>query len=161
MGKKAKKQSFNQVPKEEFKVINTELPELGKKDIKKFRLQFVFTIALVLLGAFIYFKYRTYIGYYLGGIAIPYGVYGLFRPYKSAVEYAKDGYQMTYSRQFGVLMISLGVLGIVFSIIYPTLAQNKWFLIVMLVYLAIFFFAMSTLQKRYMKQPVLESQIKK
>ncbi len=162
MGKKTKKSSSRQVPKEEIKVLDMELPELEKEDIKSFRMQFLFTIALVLVGGFIYFNYRTYIGFYLGAIAIPYGAYGLVRPYKTAVEYAKDGYAMTYSRQFGLLMISLGALGIVFSFIYPTLDQNKWFLVIMLAYLALFFFVMSTLQKRYMKKPVLDqSQLNK
>lgn len=39
-----------------------------------------------LLAVFIYIKYRAYIGYYIALFAIPYGVYGLFKPYHSAAE---------------------------------------------------------------------------
>ncbi len=164
MSKKTKKASNRSgkfaTPKEEIKVLDMELPELEKEDIKKFRIQFLLSIGLVLAGLFIFFNYRTFIGYYLGAIAIPYGLYGFFKPYKTAIEYAKDGYDMVYSRQFGILMVSLGALAIAFSFIYPTLDQNKWFMVVMLAYLALFFFSMSTLQKRYMKKPVLESQVR-
>ena len=109
--------------------------------------------AIAIAGIFIFFTNRNYIGYFLAAIAIPYGVFGMLVPYKSAREYAINGYEAVYSRHFGSLMLSLGVLGIIYSRMMPQINQNKWFLILLMVYLVMFFFVLSLLQKRYMKQP--------
>ena len=81
-------------------------------------------VLAVIIGIYLYFKQRAYIGYFIAVLAIPYGVYGLFKPYKSAVEYAKKGYANTYSHQLGVLIVSLGVLGIFFSNLYERFLEN-------------------------------------
>ena len=42
-------------------------------------------VLAVIIGIYLYFKQRAYIGYFIAVLAIPYGAYGLFKPYKSAV----------------------------------------------------------------------------
>lgn len=106
-----------------------------------------------LLAVFLYIKYRAYIGYYIALFAIPYGVYGLFKPYHSAQNYANKGYAVTYSRQLGGLILSLGILAIFYSALYASLNQNIWFLIALLLYMVLFFLALYLLQKRYIHKP--------
>lgn len=106
-----------------------------------------------LLAVFIYIKYRAYIGYYIALFAIPYGIYGLFKPYHSARNYANKGYAVSYSRQLGCLILSLGILAVLYSVLYTSLSQNIWFLVALLLYMVLFFFALYTLQKRYIHKP--------
>ena len=110
-------------------------------------------VLAVIAGIYIYFQQRAYIGYFLAALAIPYGAYGLFVPYKSAKEYAKKGYAITYSRQLGCLIVSLGVLGILFSRMYGDFAQNTGFLVGLLIYMMMFFYTLYTLNKRYINKP--------
>lgn len=110
-------------------------------------------VLAAIVGIYIYFQQRSYIGYFLAVLAIPYGIYGLFVPYKSAKEYAKKGYATTYSRQLGCLIISLGVLGYLFSKMYASLGQNTGFLIMLLIYMVMFFATLYILNKRYINKP--------
>ncbi len=110
-------------------------------------------VLAVIIGIYLYFKQRAYIGYFIAVLAIPYGVYGLFKPYKSAVEYAKKGYANTYSHQLGVLIVSLGVLGIFFSNLYERFLENPPFLLALLLYMVLFFITLYILNKRYIKKP--------
>ena len=96
-------------------------------------------VLAVIIGIYLYFKQRAYIGYFIAVLAIPYGAYGLFKPYKSAVEYAKKGYALTYSRQLGLLITSLGVLGIFFSRLYGHFSETPLFLLALLIYMMLFF----------------------
>ena len=106
MSKQAKKE-------ERKKARELERQQQEQKEARKNMLQKVLIAAIAITGALIFFLKRAYIGYFLGAVAIPYGVYGMFVPYKSAREYAKQGYDRVYSVQFGSLMFSLGVLGII------------------------------------------------
>lgn len=109
-------------------------------------------VAAAFIGIFIYFQHRAYIGYFITVLAVPYGVYGLFVPYKSAKEYAKKGYAIAYSRQLGSLILSLGILGYFFSSIYDHLAETVWFSVALLVYITLFFFVLYLLNKRYIRK---------
>lgn len=131
--------------------------EITREEIKRNRLIALGILIAAAAGIFIYIKYTAYIGYYLALFAIPYGAYGLFMPYKSARLYAKKGYAITYSRQMGTLIVSLGVLCILYSRLYAYFDQTRWFLIALLVYLTLFYFAMSLLNKRYMTKPKMDS----
>lgn len=135
------------------KARQLEQEQQAKKEATRNTIKKILIAAIAIVGIFIFFAKRTYIGYFLGAIALPYGIYGMIFPYKSAIEYAKKGYEMVYSRQFGTLMMSLGVLGIIYSRLLPEMNGNKLFLIAMLLYMMMFFFVMSLLQKRYMKPP--------
>ena len=133
------------------------IQEITREEIKRNRLIALGILIAAAAGIFIYIKYTAYIGYYLALFAIPYGAYGLFMPYKSARLYAKKGYAITYSRQMGTLIVSLGVLCILYSRLYAYFDQTRWFLIALLVYLTLFYFAMSLLNKRYMTKPNMDS----
>lgn len=133
------------------------IQEITREEIKRNRLIALGILIAAAAGIFIYIKYTAYIGYYLALFAIPYGAYGLFMPYKSARLYAKKGYAITYSRQMGTLIVSLGVLCILYSRLYAYSDQTRWFLIALLVYLTLFYFAMSLLNKRYMTKPNMDS----
>ncbi|MFR6292062.1 MAG: hypothetical protein ACLUKQ_11505 [Peptococcaceae bacterium] len=109
-------------------------------------------VLAVIIGIYLYFKQRAYIGYFIAVLAIPYGAYGLFKPYKSAVEYAKKGYALTYSRQLGLLITSLGVLGIFFSRLYGHFSETPLFLLALLIYMMLFFITLYILNKRYIKK---------
>lgn len=150
MSKQAKKE-------ERKKARELERQQQEQKEVRKNMLQKVLIAAIAITGALIFFLKRAYIGYFLGAVAIPYGVYGMFVPYKSAREYAKQGYDRVYSVQFGSLMFSLGVLGIIYSKMLPDMAGNKLFLIALLVYMVFFFVVLNLLQKRYIKPPVVDS----
>lgn len=112
----------------------------------------IFYIFVTILAIIIFTKFRPYIGYYIALLAIPYGIYGLFIPYKSAVEYAKKGCVMLYSRQFGSLMLSLGILAIFYSAFYSRFSEHMGFLIVLLLYLMLFFGTLYLLNKRYIRK---------
>ncbi len=147
----------NQAKKEERKrARELERQQKEQKDARKKQIQKILIAAIAITGALVFFLKREYIGYFLGAVAIPYGVYGMFVPYKSAREYAKDGHGRTYSAQFGSLMISLGVLGIIYSKLFPNMSSNKLFLVAMLVYMVLFFMVLSILQKRHIKQPEID-----
>lgn len=109
-------------------------------------------IAIALIGILIYFRYRAYIGYFIAVLAVPYGAYGLFTPYKSAKLYAKKGFAIAYSRQLGSLLLSLGILGYFFSSLYDHLNETIWFAVALLVYITLFFFVLYILNKRYIKK---------
>lgn len=155
-------QIYSQTEKGSFHVSNSKknksealkseeaIQEITREEIKRNRLIALGILIAAAAGIFIYIKYTAYIGYYLALFAIPYGAYGLFMPYKSARLYAKKGYAITYSRQMGTLIVSLGVLCILYSRLYAYFDQTRWFLIALLVYLTLFYFAMSLLNKRYM-----------
>lgn len=110
-------------------------------------------ILAIIAGIYIYFQQRAYIGYFLAALAIPYGAYGMFVPYKSAQEYAKKGYAGLYSRQLGWLIISLGILGILFSMKYAEVMQSTKLLIALMLYMILFFATLYILNKRYMNKP--------
>ena len=133
------------------------IQEITREEIKRNRLIALGILIAAAAGIFIYIKYTAYIGYYLALFAIPYGAYGLFMPYKSARKNKKKGYAITYSRQMGTLIVSLGVLCILYSRLYAYFDQTRWFLIALLVYLTLFYFAMSLLNKRYMTKPNMDS----
>lgn len=134
--------------------------KLTREEIKRNRLIALGILIAVAAGIFIYIKYPAYIGYYLALFAVPYGAYGLFMPYKSARLYAKKGYAITYSRQMGTLIVSLGVLCIFYSVLYGHFEETRWFLVAILVYLVLFYFTMSLLNKRYMTKPQIDSKEK-
>ena len=146
MSKQAKKA-------ERKKARELEQQQREQKEARKQQIQKILIAAIAIAGALIFFLKREYIGYFLGAVAIPYGVYGMFVPYKSAREFARKGYDRTYSMQFGSLMISLGVLGIIYSKLFPDMNNNKLFLVAMLVYMVFFFAVLNLLQKRYIKAP--------
>lgn len=162
-------QIYSQTEKGSFHVSNSKknksealkskeaIQEITREEIKRNRLIALGILIAAAAGIFIYIKYTAYIGYYLALFAIPYGAYGLFMPYKSARLYAKKGYAITYSRQMGTLIVSLGVLCILYSRLYAYSDQTRWFLIALLVYLTLFYFAMSLLNKRYMTKPNMDS----
>ncbi len=162
-------QIYSQTEKGSFHVSNSKknksealkseeaIQEITREEIKRNRLIALGILIAAAAGIFIYIKYTAYIGYYLALFAIPYGAYGLFMPYKSARLYAKKGYAITYSRQMGTLIVSLGVLCILYSRLYAYFDQTRWFLIALLVYLTLFYFAMSLLNKRYMTKPNMDS----
>ncbi len=162
-------QIYSQTEKGSFHVSNSKknksealkseeaIQEITREEIKRNRLIALGILIAAAAGIFIYIKYTAYIGYYLALFAIPYGAYGLFMPYKSARLYAKKGYAITYSRQMGTLIVSLGVLCILYSRLYAYFDQTRWFLIALLVYLTLFYFAMSLLNKRYMTKPKMDS----
>ena len=135
------------------KARELEQQQQAEKEKTRNSIKKILIAVIALAGIVIFFKYRPYIGYYLGAVAIPYGVYGMFVPYKSAREYAKRGYERVYSVQFGSLMISLGVLGILYSKMLPEMGGNKLFLIAILVYMVFFFVVLNILQKRYLNPP--------
>ena len=120
-------QIYSQTEKGSFHVSNSKknksealkseeaIQEITREEIKRNRLIALGILIAAAAGIFIYIKYTAYIGYYLALFAIPYGAYGLFMPYKSARLYAKKGYAITYSRQMGTLIVSLGVLCIFYS----------------------------------------------
>ena len=140
-------QIYSQTEKGSFHVSNSKknksealkseeaIQEITREEIKRNRLIALGILIAAAAGIFIYIKYTAYIGYYLALFAIPYGAYGLFMPYKSARLYAKKGYAITYSRQMGTLIVSLGVLCILYSRLYAYFDQTRWFLIALLVYL--------------------------
>lgn len=109
-------------------------------------------VLAVIIGIYLYFKQRAYIGYFIAVLAIPYGVYGLFKPYKSAVEYAKKGYANTYSHQLGVLIVSLGVLGIFFSNLYERFLENPAIFAGFTALHGALFITLYYLNKRYIKK---------
>lgn len=146
MSKQAKKE-------ERKKARELEQQKQEQKEAARQRIQKILIAVIAIAGALVFFLKREYIGYFLGAVAIPYGVYGMFIPYKSAKEFAKKGYDRVYSVQFGSLMISLGVLGIIYSKLFPDMNNNKLFLAAMLVYMVLFFTVLSILQKRYIKAP--------
>ena len=162
-------QIYSQTEKGSFHVSNSKknksealkseeaIQEITREEIKRNRLIALGILIAAAAGIFIYIKYTAYIGYYLALFAIPYGAYGLFMPYKSARLHAKKGYAITYSRQMGTLIVSLGVLCILYSRLYAYFDQTRWFLIALLVYLTLFYFAMSLLNKRYMTKPNMDS----
>ena len=162
-------QIYSQTEKGSFHVSNSKknksealkseeaIQEITREEIKRNRLIALGILIAAAAGIFIYIKYTAYIGYYLALFAIPYGAYGLFMPYKSARLYAKKGYAITYSRQMGTLIVSLGVLCLLYSRLYAYFDQTRWFLIALLVYLTLFYFAMSLLNKRYMTKPNMDS----
>ena len=162
-------QIYSQTEKGSFHVSNSKknksealkseeaIQEITREEIKRNRLIALGILIAAAAGIFIYIKYTAYIGYYLALFAVPYGAYGLFMPYKSARLYAKKGYAITYSRQMGTLIVSLGVLCILYSRLYSYFDQTRWFLIALLVYLTLFYFAMSLLNKRYMTKPNMDS----
>ena len=162
-------QIYSQTEKGSFHVSNSKknksealkseeaIQEITREEIKRNRLIALGILIAAAASIFIYIKYTAYIGYYLALFAIPYGAYGLFMPYKSARLYAKKGYAITYSRQMGTLIVSLGVLCILYSRLYAYFDQTRWFLIALLVYLTLFYFAMSLLNKRYMTKPNMDS----
>ena len=162
-------QIYSQTEKGSFHVSNSKknksealkseeaIQEITREEIKRNRLIALGILIAAAAGIFIYIKYTAYIGYYLALFAVPYGAYGLFMPYKSARLYAKKGYAITYSRQMGTLIVSLGVLCILYSRLYAYFDQTRWFLIALLVYLTLFYFAMSLLNKRYMTKPNMDS----
>ena len=162
-------QIYSQTEKGSFHVSNSKknksealkseeaIQEITREEIKRNRLIALGILIAAAAGIFIFIKYTAYIGYYLALFAIPYGAYGLFMPYKSARLYAKKGYAITYSRQMGTLIVSLGVLCILYSRLYAYFDQTRWFLIALLVYLTLFYFAMSLLNKRYMTKPNMDS----
>lgn len=165
-------QIYSQTEKGSFHVSNSKknksealkseetIQEITREEIKRNRLIALGILIAAAAGIFIYIKYTAYIGYYLALFAIPYGAYGLFMPYKSARLYAKKGYAITYSRQMGTLIVSLGVLCILYSRLYAYFDQTRWFLIALLVYLTLFYFAMSLLNKRYMTKPNMKPEKK-
>lgn len=165
-------QIYSQTEKGSFHVSNSKknksealkseeaIQEITREEIKRNRLIALGILIAAAAGIFIYIKYTAYIGYYLALFAIPYGAYGLFMPYKSARLYAKKGYAITYSRQMGTLIVSLGVLCILYSRLYAYFDQTRWFLIALLVYLTLFYFAMSLLNKRYMTKPKMKPEKK-
>lgn len=138
------------------KARQLEQEQQAKKEATKNKIKQILIAVIALVGIIIFFKYRPYIGYYLGALAIPYGIYGMFVPYKSAREYAKQGYSRVYSVQFGSLMISLGVLGIIYSKLFSEISDNKLFLVALLIYMVFFFVVLNILQKRYMKAPEID-----
>lgn len=147
----------NQKKKEERrKARELEQQQREQKEARNNKIKKVLIAIIAIAGVAIFFARREYIGYFLTAVAVPYGVYGLFAPYKSAREFAKKGCDRLYSSQFGALMISLGVLGFLYSRMFSELDQNKWFLVAMLVYLVFFFIVLSLLQKRYMKAPTVD-----
>ncbi len=137
------------------KKLEKELQQQQQQEKEAKRAKFTrnFVIVAVVLAIVIFFKFRPYIGYYVAVLAIPYGAYGLFTPYKSAREYAISGYAVAYSRQLGSLVVSLGVLGIFYSALYPHINENRGFMIALLVYMVLFYFSLSVLNKRYIKKP--------
>lgn len=145
--------SSQQKKEDRKKARQLEQEQQAEKGKNKSTIKKILIAAIGAAGVITFLKYRMYIGYYLAAIAIPYGAYGLFVPYKSAREYAKKGMATTYSRYFGTLMLSVGVLGILYSQILPQLEQNKLFLVALLVYVVMFFFVMQLLQKRYLNPP--------
>ena len=145
--------SKQQKKEERKRARQLEQEQQAKKEAAKNRIKKILIAIIALTGIVIFFKYRSYIGYYLGAVAIPYGAYGMLVPYKSAQEYAKQGYDRVYSVQFGSLMISLGVLGIIYSKMFHEISNNKLFLVALLVYMVFFFVVLNILQKRYMKPP--------
>ncbi len=124
-----------------------------EKEAKKAKLTRIGLIIAVVLAVVIFIKFRPYIGYYVALLAIPYGAYGLFVPYKSAKQCAIPGYAMTYSRQLGTLLVSLGVLGFFYSSLFPNMQENRLFLVALLLYMVLFYFCLSVINKRYIKKP--------
>ncbi len=127
-----------------------------EKEAKKAKLTRIGLIIAAVLAVVIFVKFRSYIGYYVALLAIPYGAYGLFVPYKSAKQYAIPGCATAYSRQLGTLIVSLGVLGIFYSRLFPHLQENRLFLIALLLYMMLFYFCLSIINKRYIKKPTNE-----
>lgn len=127
-----------------------------EKEAQKAKLTRIGLIIAVVLAVVIFVKFRSYIGYYVAVLAIPYGAYGLFVPYKSAKQYAIPGCATAYSRQLGTLIVSLGVLGIFYSRLFPNMQENRLFLVALLLYMVLFYFCLSIINKRYIKKPTNE-----
>ena len=127
-----------------------------EKEAQKAKLTRIGLIIAVVLAVVIFVKFRSYIGYYVAVLAIPYGAYGLFVPYKSAKQYAIPGCATAYSRQLGTLIVSLGVLGIFYSRLFPNMQENRLFIVALLLYMVLFYFCLSIINKRYIKKPTNE-----
>ena len=127
-----------------------------EKEAQNAKLTRIGLIIAVVLAVVIFVKFRSYIGYYVAVLAIPYGAYGLFVPYKSAKQYAIPGCATAYSRQLGTLIVSLGVLGIFYSRLFPNMQENRLFLVALLLYMVLFYFCLSIINKRYIKKPTNE-----
>ena len=127
-----------------------------EKEAQKAKLTRIGLIIAVVLAVVIFVKFRSYIGYYVAVLAIPYGAYGLFVPYQSAKQYAIPGCATAYSRQLGTLIVSLGVLGIFYSRLFPNMQENRLFLVALLLYMVLFYFCLSIINKRYIKKPTNE-----
>ena len=127
-----------------------------EKEAQKAKLTRIGLIIAVVLAVVIFVKFRSYIGYYVAVLAIPYGAYGLFVPDKSAKQYAIPGCATAYSRQLGTLIVSLGVLGIFYSRLFPNMQENRLFLVALLLYMVLFYFCLSIINKRYIKKPTNE-----
>lgn len=123
-----------------------------RRQIKRNRIIAAGIVLGIILLVFMLFKYPAYLGYCVAVFAIPYGLYGLVQPYKSARLYAKKGYAVTYSCQLASLILSMGILAIVYSRMYDKIQENFLYLVGLLVYIMVFFYTLNLLQKRYIEK---------